>query len=253
MAQAVLLPKVGHGFSVEKNWMPQFKQAFLGIIEKKASQQIPQSAEVSDLPVVEVPAGGPQRDFFAVLISGDGGWAGIDRDIAAALSREGVSVIGLNSLKYFWKARTPEGTARDLDRIIRHYCAAWNKEKLILVGYSFGADVLPFLANRLGQESFNRIQLMAFLGLSPSADFEFHLTDWLGGSSSPTAKPVLPEIEKLKGRRMICFYGTEEKESLGKSIDTAIVKSIPIEGGHHFGNKYDDIAATILRETQNVK
>jgi len=27
-AEAVLLPKVGHGYSVEKNWMPQFEAAF---------------------------------------------------------------------------------------------------------------------------------------------------------------------------------------------------------------------------------
>jgi type IV secretory pathway VirJ component len=32
--EIVILPKVGHGFSVPKNWMPQFKKAFLRIVEK---------------------------------------------------------------------------------------------------------------------------------------------------------------------------------------------------------------------------
>jgi type IV secretory pathway VirJ component len=36
-AEAVVLPKVGHGYSVEKNWMPQFEAAF----ERIAAAQVP--------------------------------------------------------------------------------------------------------------------------------------------------------------------------------------------------------------------
>lgn len=48
---------------------------------------------------------------MAVLITGDDGWADIDRDIAAGLTQKGIAVVGLNALKYFWTARTPHGVA----------------------------------------------------------------------------------------------------------------------------------------------
>jgi type IV secretory pathway VirJ component len=249
-AEVVSLPKVGHGFSVEKNWMPQFKEAFNRLIKQHAqgNPQAEVSADVSGLPLVEVPVNGAQKDFFAVMISGDGGWAGIDKEVSASIAQSGVPVVGLNSLQYFWTARTPEVCAADLDRIINHYRIAWKKESVVVIGYSLGADVLPFMASRLPQATLDKIKLLAFLGLSPTADFQFHLTDWIGGSPGKTAKPVLPEIEKLKGRKMVCFYGTEDKESLGDEIDQKIVKAIPLEGGHHFGGHYDIIAQTILRE-----
>jgi type IV secretory pathway VirJ component len=37
--EIVILPKVGHGFSVPKNWMPQFKKAFLRIVPKDKTAQ----------------------------------------------------------------------------------------------------------------------------------------------------------------------------------------------------------------------
>ena len=34
-ARIVLLPKVGHGYSVQANWMPQFKQAYAELVDEK--------------------------------------------------------------------------------------------------------------------------------------------------------------------------------------------------------------------------
>lgn len=65
-------------------------------------------AAVSDLPVIEVAAQpGTSSELFAVLLSGDGGWAGLDKEVAAALSKSGVPVVGVDSLRYFWTPRTP--------------------------------------------------------------------------------------------------------------------------------------------------
>jgi type IV secretory pathway VirJ component len=46
------------------------------------------------------------------------------------------------------------------------------KEKLILIGYSFGAEVLPFVVNRLPEELRAKVQLLVFLGPSATAQFE---------------------------------------------------------------------------------
>jgi pimeloyl-ACP methyl ester carboxylesterase len=43
--EIVILPKVGHGFSVPKNWMPQFKKAFLRIVAQDKTAQ-PRESEL---------------------------------------------------------------------------------------------------------------------------------------------------------------------------------------------------------------
>ena len=99
----VMLPKVGHGFSVTRNWMPQFKEAFMNLVSRYNTSAAPTSysPSLTDLPLVEVVRQGAVSDTMAVIASGDGGWAGIDRDIAGVLSRKGFDVVGLNSLQYF--------------------------------------------------------------------------------------------------------------------------------------------------------
>ena len=147
-AEIVTLPLVGHGFSVERNWMPQFREAYARLSAAAAEPASAPPPDIGDLPLQEVHASGSAAEF-ALLLTGDGGWAGLDQELAARLAASGVPTVGLNSLKYFWKARTPEEAARDVARILRHYLAAWNKQRVLLVGYSFGADVLPFVVNRL--------------------------------------------------------------------------------------------------------
>ena len=45
--------------------------------------------------------------------------------------------------------RTPEESARALEGVIRAYKLRWHKDKVILIGYSRGADALPFMISRL--------------------------------------------------------------------------------------------------------
>jgi len=248
------LPKVGHGFSVEKNWLPQFKQAFTEIVSQNAANQPPPlSAEVSDLPLVEVAATGKATDLFAVLLTGDGGWAGIDREIAASLSAAGIPVVGLNTLQYLWTKRTPEEASAALDRIVRHYSSAWNKQGTVLVGYSLGADMAPFMAGRLPKPTLDRVRLIAMLGLSPTVEFQFHVGEWLGAGPGKDGLPVVPEIAKLSGRSMLYFYGSEETETLKDRLDTSVVRKIELPGGHHFNGRYDLIASGILAEISAPK
>jgi type IV secretory pathway VirJ component len=94
---------------------------------------------VADLPLVELRATGTPVGSLAVMLSGDGGWASIDRDIGGALAARGVDVVGLNSLRYFWTRRTPDSATADLDRVLRHYLAAWGAERVLLLGFTRAA------------------------------------------------------------------------------------------------------------------
>jgi type IV secretory pathway VirJ component len=263
-AEIVTLPKVGHGFSKPQNWEPQFRQAFTKIVADdakpaaapaapgapKAAAAPPAPKELGNLPVIEVPAKG-QGDTLALFVSGDGGWAQLDRSVSDVLAAKGVPVVGLNSLKYFWSAHTPESTAADVARILRYYLAAWKKEKVILVGYSFGADVLPPVANRLPADLLERVKLLALIGPSHTATFEFHVGDWLG-IGGDKGLPIAAEVKKLQGKRFVCLYGEDEgKESLCPAIDPQPgVKGVVLPGSHHFGGRYDLLADPILKEAE---
>ncbi len=246
--EIILLPKVGHGFSVPRNWMTQFKEAFARITEKEKTDLSASVDELKDLPLVEVPSAGKDSNVLAVIISGDGGWAGIDRELGNTIASHGIPVVGLNSLYYFWTRRTPGGSAKDLERIILHYLSAWHKERVILIGYSLGADVLPFMVNRMPEEILKKVQVTALLGLDKTADFEFHITDWVDGAHAKTSLPVYPELEKLKELKVLCFYGKEEEDILCKSLKQSTAKVIPLKGAHHFGGDYKAIAEIILKE-----
>ena len=119
------------------------------------------------------------------------------------------------------------------------------------MGYSRGAEALPFMASRLPQDLRDRVRVVALLGASRSTTFEFHLTDWLGRGEAGSARAATaPEIEKLRGLRVLCVYGTDEKDSVCPSLPAGIATAMPVEGGHHFGGAYRDLAARILRAAQ---
>jgi type IV secretory pathway VirJ component len=246
--EIVLLPKVGHGFSVPRNWLPQFRKTVRRIFENQSPVPSSVPDSLKDLPLVEVKAVDNGKDVFAVIISGDGGWAGIDREVAQVLSGRGIPSVGLNALQYFWQPRTPEGGAHDLGRIIDHYLHSWNMKRVILVGYSLGADVMPFLVSRLPQELRKTIGLVALIGPGPAAEFEFHFTDWIGGEPQGKTYPLLPEVNKLAGMKVLCFFGDKEKDTLCTDSALKNVESVSLPGGHHFGGDYLGIVEVILKE-----
>jgi type IV secretory pathway VirJ component len=203
-------------------------------------------AVLGDLPVVEVPtaAGATHSDSLAIMFSGDGGWAGLDQGVAAALAAQGIPVVGVDSLRYFWTARTPDGLAADTDRLIRYYLARFGKQRVLLIGYSQGADVLPFALNRLPAATRAHVALAAVLGISAHALFEFHLSSWVSDSDSGPA--TLPELERLHDLRLLCIYGSDEDDSPCTKLRGTGAVVVELQGGHHFDGDYAGLARRII-------
>ena len=251
-SKMILLPDVGHGFSAEKEWFPQFEKEFHDLTALEINRTSNAAGSLSDLPLVEVPAKPPATDILAVLLTGDGGWAGLDQEVSAALAEKGVSVVGWSTLKYFWTPRTPDGAAKDLDHILHHYLDAWKKECILLIGYSLGAEVLPFMASRLPQDLSDKTALVVLLGPGSEVNFEFHLSDWVGGSDEK-GLPTLPEVGKLTGKNLLCLYGDDDDGSICPGVSQKNAKVIKLPGGHHFDGDYsgivDKIMSTLGRNT----
>lgn len=241
-ARVVRLAKVGHGFGVERNWLPQFLASYRELAER-ASPPIAASP-LEDLPLVEV-RGKNESQQFVVLLTGDGGWAGLDKGITEKFASQGIATVALNSLKYFWTRRTPEKTAQDVSRVIQHYLEAWKKDRVILVGYSFGADVMPFVLNKLPGEVRAKVGTVNLLGLSSTATFEVKVGDWIGGAAD--GLPIAPQVAALRNPPpMQCLYGEGEKDSLCSRLPAHVARQ-KIGRGHHFSGDYDAIAQAILQ------
>lgn len=187
----------------------------------------------------------PRGDAFAVFLSGDGGWAALDRAVANDLAAAGIPVVGFDSLSYFWKRRTPEETAQTVDAVVARYRRRWKMSAVILIGYSRGADVLPFVVTRLPEDTVRRLRLVCLLAPAEWIDFEFHLTDWLHGSKPRNALPVVPEIEKLKEFPLLVLYGRDDHESCGARLDPSLGTVIALPGDHHFARDYARISELI--------
>jgi type IV secretory pathway VirJ component len=220
--------------------MPQFLAAHRKLAPAAPA---PTSADVADLPLVEVPATAGSSDLVAVLITGDGGWAGLDQDVAAALAARGVPVVALNSLKYFWSPHDAAETARDVDRIVRASLTRFRKQRVVLLGYSQGADVMPFVLNRLAPDTRAKAASAAVIGMSDAAVFEFHFANWV---KDPKGLPTRPEVEKLDGVKLTCIYGAEEHDSPCATLDPHKVVPVKLPGGHHFNGDYDRVANAVL-------
>ena len=142
---------------------------------------------IHDLPLYEVPAAG-SGEILGLLITGDGGWASLDQQVSAELALRGISVVGLSSLRYFWHSRTPELAAHDVAEVLRHYLAQWRRTRIVLIGYSFGANVLPFIVNRLPQDLRARVISVNLLAPEVNARFQASVAGWNRASSSPLCR-----------------------------------------------------------------
>ncbi|MEM5421541.1 virulence factor family protein [Paraburkholderia ferrariae] len=201
--------------------------------------------DVSDLPLVELPAAHP-TDMLAVVISGDGGWRDLDKTIAEALQKQGISVIGWDALRYFWSERTPEQTSHDLARVLKTYGSRWHAQHIALVGYSFGADVMPFAYNRLPDTLRAKVSYMSLLGFAPDADFQIRVTGWLGMPASDKALQVRPELAKVPPSIVQCVYGAGEKDTLCPALANTGIDVVKTNGDHHFDGDYNALAGKII-------
>jgi type IV secretory pathway VirJ component len=250
-AQLWRLPKVGHGFGVERNWAPQFRDAYLRLeaVMPAAEQHVSTApdARITGLPLVEVTAtaepNAAAAGRLAVVLSGDGGWASLDRRIASSFAQQGIPVVGIDSLRYFWSGRTPEQAASDVAALISHYMLEWHRARVDLVGYSFGADVLPFIVNRLPAAIAARVSSVTLVEPSQSATFEIHVSNWLPGVTTPGA-PLAPELARLKPPPL-CIYGGGGERSI--CSDLPATQAAQIGTGHHLGGDGDPIVDRILR------
>ena len=99
---------------------------------------------------------------------------------------------------------------------------------MLLIGYSRGADVLPFMASRLPRDLRESTQLIALLGLEPTIDFKYAPAWSLAAYTHKEPQfAVKPEVEKLRGQNVLCIFGAKEKTRSATSSTARASRSSP--------------------------
>ncbi|MEO5813017.1 MAG: AcvB/VirJ family lysyl-phosphatidylglycerol hydrolase [Rhodanobacter sp.] len=204
-------------------------------------------------------------DVLVIVYSGDGGWADLDKQLGNAFAARGLPVLGVNTFKYYWRMRTADESAAQLDALMTKYLEQWHKQRVWLVGFSFGADVLPTIIDKLSPE--NRARIAQLVLLSPSRDFSFEIQfegymvsqgrfkafvkRQLEKFNKVPHYPTLPPVQAMQRQLpVVCYYGTDDAD---ESLCTIAglprwIQVYPENGGHHFDGGYAPLAARLIEQ-----
>ena len=179
----------------------------------------------------EIPAAVPKPRVTAILLSGDMGFRiGMGPKIARRLAADGIPVLGVSSLTYFRHQRTPAEVTALISESVRRAKTFGHTDRLILIGQSFGADMLhvglakasPALRAQIGMVALVVPTDTVFYRASPS-----ELFNW----AEPDAW-ALPTARLLDWVPLVCVRGAEETDSLCPLLTQVNAKSVTLPGGH---------------------
>ena len=198
-----------------------------------------------DLPV-EASISHGTHDELIIYVTGDGGWNSFSGQMVHQMELLGYGVVARSSRKDFWSEKSPEIFARDVEQLTNYYLKVWNKSSVIIVGYSFGADVVSFLPGRLSPDLKNKIRQIALISPSASTDFVIRLSDLVGETENINRRyKVKPEIDQI-GLPLISTFGKDEVKVLKNSLKNSRNQSInELPGDHRYNDDFELLVKSI--------
>lgn len=178
-------------------------------------------------------------------ISGDGGINRFSSDLCKTINSNGFDVYALNARSYFYSRKTPQQAAAAIDAYLSAKLNGRPNQQIVLVGYSFGADVMPFILNLLPKELHDKVLVTFIMASSGSTDFEIHWSDILGGNSK-RSMDVVSEINKIAEERLVIISASDDRNLDISRITLSKYTREVLPGGHHFDGDTDEITRVIL-------
>lgn len=189
-------------------------------------------------------AGAPHRDVAAVVLSGDMGFrVGMSRQVASRLAAEGIAVVGVNSLSFFHTTRTPAEATGLIEAAMQRAQALGHVRRVVLIGQSFGADMLHVGLAGLPVMLRPQVAMVALVvpgatvayRASPGEIFTFLLPE---ADARPTAR-------RLGWAPLLCIHGMEEAASLCPLLRRPNLAVIALPGGHPLHHDVDALYRSI--------
>ena len=179
-------------------------------------------------------------------ISGDGGFNKFSTSFMQSLNKEGYAVIGLDAKDYFWNKKKPQEAATAIEEVLNGSNKEWKKKNIVLIGYSFGADVSPFMLTHFSAALSNRINHLILLSPSAKTDFEIHVLQMLGWGKD-AGESVPAEINKIL-KPVTIVVGDDENEFPFDQVTIKNKQIVKMPGGHHYDGDVDALCKQVIQQ-----
>ncbi len=180
----------------------------------------------------------------AVIISGDMGFKiGMGPQIGDRLAAHGIPVLGVNSLAFFRERRTPAQIRAFVAEAIRRGLAFGHADRLVLIGQSFGADMVHVGLVDLPADLRAKLAMVALIVPGDTVDYQASPLE-LANLVTPDA-PAYPTASALTWVPTLCVRGADETDSLCPLLHAPNVDKIILPGGHPLHRDADRLFATL--------
>lgn len=191
---------------------------------------------------VYAPASPSERPLI-LLLSGEGGWRAFDDKLARWMAEAGYRVGGFDAMKYFWKAQDDRAAlAVDVRRLVDAFAKDAGRppgSKVVLVGFSFGADLAPWIAGAGGWDG--RIAGLVMLGPDATGSLEFRLSEMLGFEQHDHVFDVGHALGSCASIPKVFVHGGADRGSSAPALHAAAPdpkRLLTVDGAdHHFSGK----------------
>ncbi len=203
-----------------------------GYLDRSATQRFP--AEARAAPV------------DALFFSGDAGMRfGVGPFIARALAARGASVTAVSTSTLFRYGATRNELDRRVAEAVARAERSAGSRKLVVIGQSYGADVLQTGLAHLPAGLRQRIAGVVLI--VPGAGTYFR-ADPLGLAYA--LKPDSRSTETVSAivwAPLTCLYGADETDSVCPLLRMRNAAVVPLPGGHYLNHDKPGVAAAVLR------
>jgi len=229
----------------------------------------PQGAVVRQEPEEKLFSTGPQPRFRALLYapkapeteqrsaatpvifySGEWGWRPLQQDVASYLASTGRFVLGIDSTDYFASLVPSKALAADFEKFrgfVNERAGRPSNADVILVGFAFGAELIPYLLNETRSPGVKGAVLIA---PGTKGVKVFRVSIQLKMDSPPEEQfDVGQELKRMVPLPVVLMEGTLDKDSAAKALAAAPRgphKYVPVEGGDRQFHEVREVFFTVL-------
>ena len=165
-----------------------------------------------------------------------------------SLNKDGYAVIGLNAKDYFWSKRKPQEAASAIEDVINGANKEWKKKNIVLIGYSFGADVAPFILTHFSTALTQKVNHLVLLSPSSKTDFEIHVLQVFGWEKDE-GESVPAEVNKIP-KPVTIIVGDDENEFPFNELTIRNKQIIKMQGGHHYDGNVDALCKQVIQQVK---
>ena len=186
---------------------------------------------------------------LVVFFTGDSGRSSFGEKLTRSLCADSIPLMCIDSYKYFHQRKTPQQTLDSILPYIALNLKKYNRRKFIIAGYSFGSEVVPFIYNAMSDEWKDKVEFIVLISPSDNSDFKIHFLDRVSLTFIHWPYDVPAEIMKIDDKKVIVFWGKNEKRFEKKKFTKYNITVHRLKGGH----RHTDVRPVIEVINERIK